>query len=161
VLTGWSRGAAFAVLVGSEPRAREDLLGVVAIGLAEDEALRISEEDTDEGQPTPGRRRGRFDTYARIAGIGRLPCAVIQATHDAYLPAARARQLFGSDTVARRFYAIEARNHRFSGGKAAFDAALLDAIRWIVTRRFQAAPVSAARRSSPTSERSFHASAIQ
>ena len=30
----------------------------------------------------------------------------------------------------RRFYAIDARNHRFSGGGAAFSAAWLDALRW-------------------------------
>jgi len=135
VLTGWSRGAAFAVLAGSEAASRGGVLGVVAIGLAEDENLGISStrEETDEGQSSPGKNRGAFDTYARIAGLGPLPCAVIQATRDGYLPAARARQLFGPDTPARRFYTIEARNHRFSGGKRAFDAALLDAIRWIVT----------------------------
>ena len=42
-------------------------------------------------------------------------CAVIQATRDNYLAAARARTLFGSDTGKRRLYAIDARNHRFSG----------------------------------------------
>ena len=136
VLTGWSRGAAFAVLVGSEPAAQNDLLGVIAIGLGEGEDLDIDgpDDETDDGQASPDTRRWPFDTYARIAGLDPLPCAVIQATRDNYLPAGRARQLFGPDTPLRQFYAVEARNHRFSGGKAAFDTALLDALGWIVSQ---------------------------
>jgi hypothetical protein len=136
VLTGWSRGAAFAVLVGSEHVAQANLLGVVAIGLGEGEDLDINgpEDETDDGQAAPVPRRWPFDTYARIARLDPLPCAVIQSTHDEYLPAASARQRFGPDTLIRRFYAVDARNHRFSGGKAAFTDAWLDAIRWIVSQ---------------------------
>lgn len=133
ILTGWSRGAAFAVLVGSESAARDDVLGVVAIGLAEGEDLIVNGEDdeTDDGNAPPEKRRWPFEPYARIPHVGPRPCAVIQATQDGYLPAARGRELFGPDTPLRRFYAIDAKNHRFAGGKAAFDAAWLDAIRWI------------------------------
>jgi dienelactone hydrolase len=136
VLTGWSRGAAFSVLVASEPAGAHPVLGVIAIGLAEGEDLQISgaEDDTDDGPASLATRRWPFDTYARIARLGPRPCAVIQATHDNYLPAARARQLFGPDTPTRRFYAVDAKNHRFAGGKLAFDAAFIDAIRWVVSQ---------------------------
>jgi hypothetical protein len=63
--------------------------------------------------------------------VDTLRCAVIQATRDAYLPAASARVLFGPDTPQHRFYVVDARNHRFSGGKDAFTSALLDALAWI------------------------------
>ena len=136
VLAGWSRGAAFAVLVGSEPAMQDDLLGVIAIGLGEGENLEINgaQDETDDGRAEPERRRWPFDTYARIARLDPLACAVIQATHDNYLSAASARTRFGPDTPLRRFYAVDARNHRFSGGKPAFNAALLDALRWIVAQ---------------------------
>jgi len=135
IVTGWSRGAALAVLAASEPTARIDYLGVVAIGLSDSEDLAIDgpEDESDDGSATPGTRRGAFDTYARIARLAPLPCAVIQASRDNYLPADRARQLFGQDTPLRRFYTIDARNHRFSGGRAGFNAALLDAIHWIAS----------------------------
>ena len=138
VLTGWSRGAAFSVLVASEPKEQEHLLGVVAIGLGEGEDLTISGDDdaSDDGHPS-ATRHWPFDTYARLAQVAPLPCAVIQATRDNYFPAASAQQRFGPDTPQRRFYAIDAKNHRFSGGKAAFDVALLDAIHWIVSRPVQ------------------------
>ena len=138
LVTGWSRGAALAVLAASEPDAQSDYLGVIAIGLSDSENLTIDgpDDESDDGSPAPApeTRRGAFDTYARIAHLAPLPCAVIQASRDNYLPADRARRLFGQDTPMRRFYTIEARNHRFSGGKAGFNAALLDAIHWIVSQ---------------------------
>jgi len=134
VLTGWSRGAAFAVLAAAEPAGRDRLAGIIAIGLGAGEDLAVVSDDdaTDDGEPDGAGRKWPFDTYATITRLGPLSCAVIQASHDNYLPAAEARRLFGPDTDRRRLYAIDAKNHRFSGGKAAFDAALLDALHWIV-----------------------------
>lgn len=105
---------------------------MIAIGLAEGEDLAINgaADDTDDSSGSR-QRQWPFETYALISRLDALPCAVIQANHDVYLPAARARQLFGPDTPLRRLYAIEASNHRFSGGKPAFDTALLDALSWI------------------------------
>jgi hypothetical protein len=136
VVTGWSRGAAFSVLAASEPAARSDVLGVIAVGLSEGEDLAVDDkqDDTDDGPVSRERRRWPFHPYARIARLAPVPCVVIQASGDNYLPASGARQLFGPDTPLRRFYTIEARNHRFSGGKTAFNAALLDAIHWIVSQ---------------------------
>jgi len=133
ILTGWSRGAAFAVLAGSEPVVLPDLRGVIAIGLSEGENLQVSgpSDETDDGHPAEAHRPWPFEPYARIASLGALPCAVIQASRDNYLPAARAQALFGPETPVRRFYAVEARNHRFSGGQSAFADALLDAIHWM------------------------------
>jgi type IV secretory pathway VirJ component len=133
VLTGWSRGAAFSVLAASEPSVRGQLAGIIAIGLATGENLMtVSDDDaTDDGEPAETSGPSRIDNSATIAQLGPLSCAVIQASRDNYLPAADARRLFGPDTDRRRLYAIDAKNHRFSGGKAAFDAALLDALHWI------------------------------
>lgn len=133
ILTGWSRGAAFAILAGSEPVALADLRGIIAIGLSEGEDLQVNgpADETDQGSPAREHRPWPFEPYGRIAGLGALPCAVIQASHDNYLPASVARELFGPETPVRRFYTVQARNHRFSGGKTAFANALLDAIQWI------------------------------
>lgn len=132
ILAGWSRGAAFAVLAGTEVPLQDSVAGVVAIGLADGEDLAIDGDgdDTDNGSASPSGRHWPFDTYARALQL-RAPCAVIQATHDNYFPAADARRRLGSDTATRRFYAVEAKNHRFSGGTAAFNSALIDALKWI------------------------------
>jgi hypothetical protein len=131
ILAGWSRGAAFSVLVGTEPAFHDTLTGVVAMGLAEGEDLTVdNDDDTDDGSASASGRGWLFDTYARLLQL-RAPCAVIQATHDNYFPAADARQRFGSDTATRRFYEVDAKNHRFSGGTAAFNSVLIDALNWL------------------------------
>jgi dienelactone hydrolase len=133
ILAGWSRGAAFAVLAGSEPVFRGSLVGVIAIGLAEGENLTVDDsDDSDDGPAGESSRHWLFDSYARLLQLP-APYAVIQATGDNYFPAAHARRRFGPDTAKRRFYKIEAKNHRFSGGSAAFDAALTDVLTWLTS----------------------------
>jgi len=133
VLTGWSRGASLSVLAAAARGTPQNVGGVIAIGLAEGEDLEINgtDDESDDGSATPATRLWPYQPYALLGSL-RIPCAVIQATRDNYLSAARARALFGADTEARRFYAVEAKNHRFSGGKEAFDRALTDALEWIV-----------------------------
>ena len=137
VVTGWSRGAAFAVLVGADGSLQPELAGVIAIGLPDKEELRVrSDSDHKQlgGQANGTTHRMRFETYGLIPRIARTPCAVIQSTRDDYLPAEQARRLFGPDTEVRRLYAVDASNHRFSGGHDRFMAALGDALKWVVAR---------------------------
>jgi type IV secretory pathway VirJ component len=131
VLSGWSRGAAFAILVATARNAPSHLRGVVSIGLTDGEDLQVSEaDDSDDAGVAGSSHRSRFQPYARIGRLGDIRCAVIQATGDHFLPAARAHELFGADTPFRHFYAVTARNHRFSGGRTAFESALADALHW-------------------------------
>lgn len=134
ILAGWSRGAAFAVLAAAEPRAVPHLAGVIAIGLdaTEDLAIDGAGDESDDGATPAASRPGArvFHPYRRLRRVP-VPVAVIQATHDDYLPAAAARALFGPDSPTRRFITVEARNHRFAGGTAALDQALGDAVRWL------------------------------
>lgn len=132
ILTGWSRGAAFAAIAASESVLSAATHGVVAIGLAADENLRVGDEEGDGGGG--GARSPRpdgFAPYGRLRALSSVRCAVIQASRDDYLPAAKAQVLFGDNGPSRRLYAIQARNHRFSGGHAAFVLALTDALSWV------------------------------
>lgn len=130
VLTGWSRGAALAVLAGGEPPVSARARGVIAIGLGAGEDLAVDAAADDDGIAEPG-RTWPIQPYCRIAALGATRVAVIQASHDQYLPAARGRALFGADTTWRRFLTVEATNHRFSNGKVPFAAALRDALAWV------------------------------
>lgn len=129
IIAGWSRGAALAVIAGAGlPEAT--VAGVVAIGLNADEDLNVDLDSDDASEASAPARPGRIDTYAlstRIAGR----VAVIQSTGDGYLTADQARIRFGADSPARRFSEVSARNHRFSGGEAAFRRVLNDALRWM------------------------------
>jgi len=134
ILAGWSRGAAFAAIAAAEAGVRRETRGVVAIGLAADETLRVGADDVDDdGRDggAPAHRAGALDPYARLRALAPLRSAVVQASGDDYLPAADAHVRFGQDTASRRFYAVPARNHRFSGGHAAFVTALTGALSWV------------------------------
>lgn len=139
VLTGWSRGASLGVLVASSADVDARVIGLVAIGVAADEQLDIDYDSDDDSGVTasPTRHDSRARTIAMYPLIARIEgrrTVVIQSSHDGYLPAHRARELFGPDTPVRRLLAIEARNHRFDGGEQAFDAALAEALEWVSRR---------------------------
>lgn len=138
VLTGWSRGAALGVLVASSRDADPGVIGVVAVGLAADERLDLEGDNDDEGgdatrRPEVVTKDAHAQSIAIYPLLSRIErrVEVIQASGDGYLPAARARDLFGSDSATRRLVAIDARNHRFSGGESRFAAALLEAVAWV------------------------------
>ncbi len=141
VLTGWSRGASLGVLVASGHQSDPHIVGVVAVGLAANEQLDVEGDDDDAGSDDIAASVGASDdatsrsiaVYPLLSQLGPRHCVVIQASGDAYLPAARARVLFGPDSDARRLVAIEARNHRFSGGESIFAAELQKSVAWVVS----------------------------
>ncbi len=138
VLTGWSRGAALGVLVASRLEAESRVAGLVAIGLAADEHLDIERDTDDDAEDAAvngvgaGEERARpIALYPLLSKLAPRRVVVVQASGDSYLPAVRARELFGADTATRRLVAIDARNHRFSGGESSFAAALVEAVVWV------------------------------
>ena len=162
ILTGWSRGAAFAVLAAAGTHGAAAPAGVVAIGLDDGEDLAIDgpEDETDDERrpvaptrspapaPSPVPVAAPFAPYDTLAHDVDAPAAVVQSTGDGYLPAPQARALFGADGPARRFFEVPGRNHRFDGAGAELVAALSQALQWIVAgvavrRRVGAAALAA------------------
>jgi hypothetical protein len=139
VLAGWSRGASLGVLVASSREADPRLIGLVAVGLVAGEQLDVegdSDDDAGVGTEVPAvvnddSHGQSIAMYPLLSRIVPRRLVVIQASGDGYLPAARARELFGSDSTTRRLVAIDARNHRFSGGESRFAAALVEAVEWV------------------------------
>lgn len=120
VLVGVSRGADLAVVAAGQPRLRDQLEGVVVMGLTREEEY-------------VHRRRSRtaLELYPYLSRIAGVPVALIQSTRDSYLPAREARALFGADTPLRAFHAIDARNHSFGGAREHLYDALRDSMAWI------------------------------
>jgi hypothetical protein len=136
VLTGWSRGASLGVLVASSREADPRVVGLVAVGLVADEQLDIEgDSDDDAGRDiaavSADLHARSIEMYPLLSRIASRRVVVIQASGDSYLPAARARALFGPDSATRRLVAIDARNHRFNGGESKFAAALVEAVDWV------------------------------
>src|SRR6185436_9226386 len=124
ILVGVSRGAGLSVVAAGQRALQPSLDGVLVMGLTkEEEHVRWF------------RRRiyAELQTYDYLPRLGSLPLAVIQSTHDNYLPADAARTLFGGDTDRRRFHAIEARNHSFAGARALLYDTVRTSLVWMTS----------------------------
>ena len=129
VLVGKSRGAGLAVAAAGVPALNAELAGVMAVGLTrEEEYVRAGVRGS------PSRALQMLETYARLPDIGPVPVAVIQSTHDDYVPAAEARQLFGPDTATRELVAVESRNHNFGGAVDRLYAEMARSLEWMLHR---------------------------
>jgi pimeloyl-ACP methyl ester carboxylesterase len=130
IVVGFSRGASIAAYTAINQRLHVGLAGAVAIGL--------TREDDYVRAPT-GRRRhelavddqGRLELYPPLAHVTGTRLAIIQSTADHYVAAAESRELLGPDTASRRLYTVEARNHRFGGGRETLLHDLDEALDWI------------------------------
>lgn len=127
VLIGVSRGAGLAVVAAGQ--LREKIAGVVAVALTQEE------EYVRWFRRLPLARDGRaavmVDVYEYLAQLGDIPIAVIQSTHDHYLPAAKAREQIGPDTAYRWLQPIDASNHNFGGARRRMYSAIQSALKWI------------------------------
>lgn len=129
VLVGKSRGAGLAIAAASESASlRQRLKGIIAVGLTrEEEYVRSRFWRRAHGG-------GMLDTYAALASIRELPVAVIQSTHDGYVPAAEVRELVGSDSEERHVRAVDSRDHNFGGARELMYEAMRHELQWIVRR---------------------------
>jgi dienelactone hydrolase len=135
VLLGWSEGAGLAVLGGLDPSVRPTLLGVVAIGLPElnELAWRWSDSVIYVTHKVPN--EPTFNCKDYVGKLAPLPLAMIQSTHDDFVPVATAREIFARAQQPKQFALIDARSHRFDGQREAFWQALDRALAW-----FESAP---------------------
>jgi hypothetical protein len=74
-----------------------------------------------------------IQTYDYLTRLAPLPVAVIQSTGDDYLPADKARQLFGPDTPTHRFIAVDARDHAFGGARDELYRQMARSLAWITS----------------------------
>jgi pimeloyl-ACP methyl ester carboxylesterase len=131
VLVGVSRGAGLAVVAAGQ--LRDSINGVVAVALTQEEEY----VHWHHHPPVPHETHTpvMVNVYEYLAQLGNLPIAVVQSTHDKYLPAAKAREQFGPDTPYRWLQAIDASNHNFSGARTRMYDAVESAVRWITETR--------------------------
>jgi len=134
IVTGDSRGATMVVFAAAEKHIRDGVRGAVAIALTREiDYLNV---------PPPAERnpviqvdaKGRIQIYPVLGKLDTIPIAVIQSTHDRYVPSAESRRLMGPDTPMLRLYQVKARNHGFDGGRAQLIADLDDALSWIESK---------------------------
>ncbi len=134
ILVGMSRGAGFMVVAAAQQALNPRPAGVIALSLTRETDFVRNRRTSKKRAARAGAstmESGQVLTYVRLKSALNIPIAVIQSTHDRYLPAAEARVLFGPDTGTRRLVAVEARSHGFGGARDAVYRELDKALGWI------------------------------
>ena len=135
LLIGVSEGAGLSVLAATDPHTKAAIAGVVTLGLPEANELGWRWKDSLTYLTHRVPNEPTFSATATVGGVAPLPLALVQSTHDDFVPLADARRIFDRASAPKRLWVIDAADHRFSNNLPAFDARLMEAIEW--TRRNQ------------------------
>jgi alpha-beta hydrolase superfamily lysophospholipase len=131
ILIGVSEGAGLAVLAAADPQTKAAFGGVVGLGLPDHNELGWRWKDsliylTHRPPNEPG-----FSSAALVAAVAPLPFALLQSTHDEFVPLAETQRIVARASEPKRLWVIDAVNHRFSSNLPEFDDRLMEAIAWV------------------------------
>jgi len=130
VLIGWSEGAGL-LLLGAAQEDKNLLEGLVAVGLGDSNVLgwRFMDNFTYLTKKAPDEPTFSAGSYNNRASP--LPLVMIQSTHDEYVPVHESGRLFALAKEPKRFFQVDAENHRFDGNQENFFRLLKEALIWI------------------------------
>ena len=128
---GWSVGAGFAVAVGSDADTRSNWAGIISIGLPSQNQLASGVGGNKVDLKNTANARYGFRTERVMEAISPLPLVMIQSTTDTASPQKVGKLLFAAARDPKQYVLIKANNHRFSGAREEFYAALTGAMTWI------------------------------
>ena len=131
ILIGVSEGAGLAVLAATDPQTRAVLGGVVGLGLPERNELGWRWKDSLIYLTHRPPNEPAFSATTVVAGVAPLPLALLQSTHDEFVPLAETQRIFAQASEPKRLWVIDAVNHRFSKNLREFDARLMEAVAWV------------------------------
>jgi fermentation-respiration switch protein FrsA (DUF1100 family) len=131
VLVGWSEGAGLMALAAASPRRQEKYLGIVTIGLGDSNVLGWMWQDDLTYLTKRAPNEPAFSSLLFVDGIAPLPLVMLQSSGDEYVSMAEAQGLYQRAKEPKRFFLIEARNHRFDGNPDEFYRKLHEALEWI------------------------------
>jgi dienelactone hydrolase len=130
-LVGWSEGAGLVVLAASMPEYHSKYFGVVTLGLSDSNVIgwRWRDDLTYLTKRPP--EEPTFSCLELIPRVAPLPVVMLQSSRDEYVPARESRQLFGAARDPKRYFLIEAQNHRFDGNIREFNQRLKESLQWV------------------------------
>ena len=128
---GWSLGAGFAIAVGSDTATRANWAGIISIGLPRQNQLVSGVGGNHASLNIETNARYGFRSQDLIALVSPVPLVMIQSTSDTASPLKVSRFLFDTAKNPKQYVLIGADNHRFSGAREEYYAALGDAVKWM------------------------------
>jgi dienelactone hydrolase len=131
IFAGWSEGAGLSVLAGVPEENKKVFRGVVVIGLTETAVLGWRWVDNITYVTKKNADEPRFATGLYLPKIAPLPFFMIHSSGDEFTDVALAKRLFGAAREPRRFWLVEAKDHRFDGNRDDFFRALREGLGWM------------------------------
>ena len=131
ILIGVSEGAGLSVLAATDPQTKLAIRGVITLGLPDLSELGWRWKDAliylthrTPSEPT-------FSVARIIGNVSPVPLAAIHSRHDEFVPLEEAERVINNAREPKRFWIVDASDHRFSDNEAAFQSRLLDALAWV------------------------------
>ena len=128
---GWSLGAGFAIAVGADPQTRSNWAGIISIGLPKQNQLVSGVGGNHTNLRNEANALFGFRSEEVLPRIAPVPLVMIQSTSDTASPQRVGNALFASAGSPKKYVLINASNHRFSGARDEFYAALGNAVTWM------------------------------
>lgn len=128
---GWSLGAGFAIAVGSDAQTRANWAGIISIGLPKQNQLVSGLGANHANLNNEANALYGFRSQDVLAQIAPVPLVMIQSTSDTASPQKVGNMLFETARDPKKYVLIKASNHRFSGARDEFYAALGGAVAWM------------------------------
>jgi|GEM_PF-478992 len=128
---GWSLGAGFAIAVGTDEATRSNWAGIISIGLPNQNQLVSGLGANHLKLAAEKNTRFGFRSQDLIALVAPIPLVMIQSTSDTASPPKVGQTLYAVAKDPKQYILIKASNHRFSGARDEFYAALGNAVSWI------------------------------
>lgn len=128
---GWSLGAGFAIAVGADPQTRSNWAGIISIGLPKQNQLVSGVGGNHTNLRNEANAQFGFRSEDVLPRIAPVPLVMIQSTSDTASPQKVSNALFASAGSPKKYVLINASNHRFSGAREEFYAALGNSVAWI------------------------------
>lgn len=131
IFAGWSQGANMALLAGVASKPDAFCRGVLAIGMTDRAVLgwRFIDNLTYFTRQPPS--EPVFFALPHIGKLAPLPLVIVASAHDEYVTMETTRELFDAAVYPKRIFIVEANDHRFFGGREAFQKALEEGLAYI------------------------------
>ena len=131
ILIGVSEGAGLSVLAATDPQTKNNIAGVIGLGLPNINELGWRWKDAVIYLTHRVPNEPSFSTAAIARGVAPVPLAAIHSTHDEFVPVPEVNRVIDAARDPKRLWLVEASDHRFSGNVDGFDRTLLDALAWV------------------------------
>jgi len=130
-LVGWSEGAGLMALAASSQRRQEKYKGLLTMGLSDSNVLGWTWKDDLTYLTRRPPNEPTFSVLSIVDRIAPLPLVMLQSVRDEYVTVEESQRLYQHAKEPKRFFLIDARNHRFDGNPGEFYERLHEALEWI------------------------------